>query len=109
MIVERLPNADKAPRPAAWEPFFDFSRDEVTGETPMCPACEEPLYEYDHCVFCGQLIKMDDKLAEWLKPPEIQHGDCFRCGGKGTLEFVRVKPNNHAHGMCTKCGMRFME
>ena len=55
------------------------------------------------------MIKMDGKLLEWLKPPEVQHGYCFLCGGKGTLEFVRVKPNNHAHGICTKCGMRFME
>ena len=95
--------------PAEWEPFFDYSRDEVTGETPMCPVCHEPLYELEYCVFCGQPIMMDDKLAEWAKPPEVQHTDCFRCGGKGTLAFVRVKPNNHAHGECSACGMRFME
>ncbi len=104
-----MPQNDNAPRPAAWEPFFDFGRDAVTGETPICPNCEEPLYEYDHCVFCGQPIQMDAKLEEWIKPPEIQRGDCFVCGGKGTLEFVRVKPNNHAHGHCTACGMSFME
>lgn len=104
-----MDNSGKSPIQAAWEPFFDYGRDEVTGETPMCPACGEPLYESDHCVFCGQPILMDDKLAEWFKPPEVQHGDCFRCGGKGTLEFIRVKSNNHAHGECKKCGMRFME
>lgn len=100
---------DKTPRPAEWEPFFDYRRDEITGETPMCPNCHDPLYNYERCMFCGQKIKMDAKLKEWLKPPKVEHRDCFVCGGKGTLEFVRVKPNNHAHGHCTACGMRFME
>ena len=106
---ERPDPERQVPKPAAWEPFFDYGRDEVVGETPMCPACNEPLYEYDHCVFCGQQILMDDKLAEFAKPPEVEHMDCFLCGGKGTVEFTRSKPNGHKHGQCNKCGMRFME
>ncbi len=91
-----------------WQRGFDFCTEKLTGEMPFCPSCNEPLYEIDRCVFCGQEIDQDDeKLKEWLEPPEVETMKCFSCGG--TLEYVRSKYNGHRHGQCRDCGMKFME
>lgn len=91
-----------------WESDLDYNTGEPLGEMPFCPSCGEPLYEHEKCVFCGQEIDQDDeKLQEYLKPPEIETMTCFKCGG--TLEFIRSKYNGHKHGHCRDCGLRFME
>ena len=75
---------------------------------PCCPNCNEPLYEVDKCVFCGQEIDQEDeKLQQWLEPPEIETMKCFQCGG--TMEYVKSKYNGHKHGRCLDCGLTFME
>lgn len=96
-------NENNPPAVAEWRREYDL------GPMPFCPNCHEPLYEFDQCYFCGQKIEMDDALREYAKPPEVEHMDCFSCGGKGTIEFIRAKGNGHRHGHCTACGMTFME
>ena len=44
-----------------WQRGFDFCTEKLTGEMPFCPSCNEPLYEIDRCVFCGQEIDQDDE------------------------------------------------
>jgi len=91
-----------------WKRDIDWCTGEPTGEMPFCPNCDEPLYETERCVFCGQEIEQDDeKLKEWLEPPVVETMKCFECGG--TLEFIRSKYNGHRHGQCRDCGLRFME
>ena len=91
-----------------WVSDIDFITGRPTGEMPFCPNCGEPLYETDRCVFCDQEIDQDDeKLQEWLKPPEVKTMPCFRCGG--TFEYVESKYNGHKHGQCLDCGLIVME
>lgn len=91
-----------------WERDYDGIRDAYTAEMPVCPSCEEPLYETDRCVFCGQEIDQDDeKLQKWLEPPEIKTEVCHWCGG--TIEYIESKYNGHRHGKCRDCGLRIME
>ncbi len=89
---------------AKWKKEFDS----IT-ELPFCPACDEPLYEQDKCVFCGQEIETEPKLIKWFQPSPIETMDCFMCGGKDTVDFKRSKYNGHKRGRCRACGMTFIE
>lgn len=102
-------NKNNPPRPAKWESDIDYITGEPTGAMPFCPNCDEPLYYFDQCYFCGQLIEQDEKMKEHSKPPEVHHMDCFCCGGKDTLEYTVSSYNGHKHGSCAACGMRFIE
>lgn len=91
-----------------WIRDYNYQTGGLTGAMPFCPNCEEPLYETDKCVFCGQEIDQDDeRLQEWLKPPEIETMKCFNCGG--TLEYTVSDYNGHRRGQCRDCGLSFME
>lgn len=78
------------------------------GNIPECPVCGEMPYSTEQCHWCGQRFIQDAEIEEYNKPDKGTM-DCFQCGGKGTVEFVRSKYNGHKHGECKKCGMRFME
>lgn len=99
-------NRDKPPITIRWERTFDGCRDDFTEPMPFCGNCGEPLYDTEEgrCYFCGQAFLRDLTLDEWESPPETEHMDCPHCGGEGTFEFVRAKPNGHIHGKCAKCG-----
>lgn len=91
-----------------WERDYNYMTGGLTGAYPICPNCNEPLYETDKCVFCGQEIDQEDeRLQDWLKPPEVKTMKCIRCGG--TMEYTESKYNGHKHGHCLDCGIRFME
>ena len=91
-----------------WKRDINVFTGEPTGAMPFCPSCDEPLYDTEKCVFCGQEIEQDDaQLQEWLEPPEVHTMQCFSCGG--TLEYVISKYNGHKHGRCRDCGLSFME
>ena len=107
---ERLErNMNNPAVPAGWAADWDDTRGCETNEYPICPVCEEPLYAEGRCYFCGQAILTDEKLEEWMKPPEVKQMDCFKCGGKGTINYTESKINGHKHGYCTACGLKFME
>ena len=40
----------RRPRPIVWE-------EDYGGTCPCCPACHEPAYSWQACVFCGQRFK----------------------------------------------------
>ena len=103
-------NFNNPPKPCVWDDMFDGCTDTVRkGVIPTCPNCHEMLYETDRCYFCGQAIEQDEKLSKYAEPPKVEHMDCFSCGAKDGVEFVRSKVNGHKHGHCTVCGMSFME
>ena len=82
--------------------------DASTIEIPVCPNCDEPLYDTDQCVYCGQEIDQDDeRLQKWLEPPEVKTMVCFECGG--TMKYIESKITGHKHGKCRDCGLTFME
>ena len=77
---------------------------------PVCPACgESALYILERCVFCGQRFLTDDRAEEMKKPAKVEHMDCFSCGAKNGIDYVRSSYNGHRHGECRVCGMRFVE
>lgn len=96
-------NGGNEPVQIGWEREYDG------GLYPHCPACGEMPYSLDRCIFCGQTFIKDERAEEWSKPPEIEHMDCFMCGGKKTMEFTRARSNGHKHGHCIACGARFIE
>lgn len=107
---ERLRAKRWKPTVCEWEDMFDGCRDVIIPHAyPVCPRCREPLYEAKRCVFCGQVIKMDDVLREWLEPEEEQRMDCFVCGAKDALLYTRSKVNGHIRGTCSACGAMVIE
>lgn len=96
------PNGRKPPVPIEWERDYG-------GVIPVCPVCGEMPYSLERCIFCGQKFIKDDRALELEKPLEVEHMDCFMCGGKGTVEYTRSRYNGHRSGHCTACGIRFME
>lgn len=102
-------NKDNAPRPAKWERDWDEMRECWTGEYPVCPNCDEPLYQPEQCFFCGQLILQDERMEEHNKPAEVMRMDCFLCGGKDTMAYTVSSYNSHKRGHCEKCGAKFIE
>lgn len=86
---------------------------------PFCPRCDEPAYEHDHCVFCGQRYHYtpkpkgyEDTIVEYKNyratqvygswgvyiekdNQEIQH---WSCGGKISedklLEYLKALADN---------------
>ena len=78
------------------------------GMIPDCPICGEMPYSLEQCHWCGQRFIQDEEVKEYAKPDEGVM-DCFHCGGKNTVHYIRSKYNGHKHGSCSKCGMSFME
>ena len=42
------------------EPVFEYNCIDVFGNPSgcyVCPSCNEPAYQDDYCVFCGQVFK----------------------------------------------------
>lgn len=101
-------NKDKPAIRAKWTRDPDYMGG-YTNPYPICPNCEEPLYDTERCEFCGQAILEDERLKKWAEPPEIEHMDCVKCGGTNTVEYVQSKYNGHKHGHCVQCGMKFIE
>ena len=100
---EDKPNGKAAPVKITWDVNF-------MGTYPECPSCGEMPYTCDRCFFCGQpFIQEDEKLQEYVKPPEEVRLNCFMCGGINTLVGVRAKINGHFHGSCEQCGARVIE
>lgn len=83
-------------------------RDDFGGRIPICPICGEMPYSTEQCHFCGQRFIQDKEIEEY-NTPDTGTMDCFKCGGKGTVRFIRSKYNGHKSGECTKCGMSFIE
>ena len=97
------PHGKDEPVKIGWEESYD-------GVYPQCPTCGEMPYDLERCVFCGQrFIQEDERLQEYMKPPEEVRLDCLACGGKGTLVGHRAKSNGHFHGRCEVCGCSVME
>lgn len=92
----------------SWKRYWAGLMDASTIEIPVCPSCNEPLYDTDQCVYCGQEIDQDDeRLQKWLEPPEVKTMVCFECGG--TMKYIESKITGHKHGKCRDCGLTFME
>lgn len=98
-------NRNKPPVDANW--YEEYGSHEM----PHCPECDNPVLELvdGRCWCCGQRINEDERLKEWMNPPEVECMDCFICGGKDTVQFTRSRVNGHRHGFCAKCGMKFIE
>lgn len=95
-----------------WTQDYDGMRDCMTEPYPICPDCGNPLFSLadgDRCEYCGRKIEITPELKAYYEPPEVMKMDCFKCGGKGTLECIKSRYNGHMHGRCTNCGMSFME
>ena len=66
---------------------------------PLCPYCNEPAYEEDHCVFCG-------KKYEWVegkhKPTVVEHNGytIIQC----TNNHIQIYKDGRIvmHASCTK-------
>lgn len=58
-------------------PIFEYNCVQIDGVTlggcPVCPTCNEPAYEKDECVFCGQKFKMEKDLVEVIRCKQCKH------------------------------------
>lgn len=51
---KKLDNSKEPPKKILWYEDYDIM-------LPWCPSCNEPAYEHDKCVFCGQPFIWVDK------------------------------------------------
>ena len=65
---------------------------------PLCPYCNEPAYEKDHCVFCEKEYKWVDKSKE--KIVTVGEYTVVQCSNK----HVHIYKGEHMvlHASCTK-------
>lgn len=79
---------------------------------PMCPACHEPLYEENRCIFCGQRYIDERKAERWVLRgahylPNSDEAVCDKCEAPSNLwRFVAHGdgPKVYTNTYNCKCG-----